>query len=96
MKLKKTIGVLLLMLMVSCQSIDKNALEQQVRSDINEQFSKEASAYGISYTIKSFHLTHVSGNEYLGALNTVEDGEEFVYQVYVTYDGSSYFWQIVD
>ncbi len=85
---------LVLLVITSCQGFNKSSLESQVRSDINEQFSKEASSQGISYKITSFDLVHVSGNEYQGALKTVEDGVEYVYSVYVTYDGSTYYWEL--
>lgn len=81
----------------SCNGlVSKEKLAEKVKSDINSEFSKKASASGISYSIKSFDLLHKGGKEYSGILKTTEDGEEFTYQVDVSVDGDSYMWKIVE
>lgn len=84
-------------LLVSCNGgISKEKLAEKVKSDINDEFSKRASDNGISYSITSFDLLHKEGKEYSGILKTIENGQEFTYQVDVTVDGDSYMWKIIE
>ncbi len=98
MKIKNVIATLIISLtLISCNGlVSKEKLVEKVKSDINSEFSKRASAHGINYTIKSFDLIHKGGKEYSGILKTSEDGEEYTYEVSVTTDGDSYMWKIIE
>jgi hypothetical protein len=97
--MKKAIWINLILVVLfvtsSCSNVSKEKLTAQIRSEIDIELAKTAAANDISYTILSFDLIHKSGNEYSGILKTIENSEEFTYQVDVTVDGDSYMWRIV-
>lgn len=68
----------------------------KVRTDINSELQKRASEYDVTIEINSFDLVHKGGKEYSGILKTMEDGDEYTYQVDVTVDGDAYMWRIID
>lgn len=76
--------------------VSKASLEQQVRADIETDFAKTASDSGIQYSIESFNLVDLGNNKFSGILNTIEDGEEFAYEVEVIVDKDTYIWKIVN
>ena len=84
-------------MLFSCnEGVSKDQLASKVRSDINVELQKRASDNGISFSINSFDLVHKGGKEYSGILKTIEGGQEYNYQVDVTFDGDSYMWNIVE
>jgi hypothetical protein len=95
---KKLLYLFLLFIVLSCNdsSVSKEKLTSEVRNDINVELQKRASSNGISLTINSFVLLHKEGKEYSGILKTIEEGEEYTYQVDVTVDGNSFIWKIIE
>ena len=45
--------------------------------------------------IENFSLIHKGGNEYKGLLEINEDGERFTISVDVTFDGTTFIWEII-
>ncbi|MFN5331885.1 MAG: hypothetical protein ACK5BR_07635 [Bacteroidota bacterium] len=93
--LKKLALLLILCLTVSLSSckLSTEELAKEVQVSMEETWDKEG-VTGIS--IQSFTLTHKSGNEYSGILETLEDGESMKYTVEVIYDGENMQWEIVE
>lgn len=69
-------------------------LAEEVRSNMAETFAQDATTRHIK--IKDFTLIHEDGKKYKGLLKTSENGTEFTYSVDVTYDGSSFIWQVAN
>lgn len=89
--------LILLLFATSCVNGNNiDALTSEIRSEIDSQLQQRADEAGISLTLDSFILTHESGNNYVGILETTEGGEKVQYIVDVVYDGNSYIWQIRD
>lgn len=94
---KKILILFLLLLVFSCNNQNfKNNLTEKVRNDINKEFSRRSSESNIKYSFTSFGLVYKKDNEYTGILETIENGEEFKYEVSVTVDGDSYLWKIIE
>ncbi len=84
-----------LLLATSCNNgVSTSGLTEEVRNDINESFKSQAKSEGINYQIKDLILVHKGGNEYDGILKTIEDGEEFSYEVVVNVDEEGFIWKI--
>lgn len=81
-----------LFLFTSCK-LSTNELAQEVRYSIEETWEKE-NITGIAIT--AFTLTHKKENEYAGLLETIEDGERYIYSVEVIYDGENMQWAILN
>ena len=79
-------------LFTSCK-LSTNELAQEVENSIEETWEKE-NITGIS--INDFTLTHKNENEYAGILETIEDGERYIYSVEVVYDGENMQWEIIN
>ena len=96
-KMKRRFLYVVLFTFFSCNSIiSKDQLTSNVRNSINTDLSKKASEKNMSFSIYSFVLVHISGNEYSAVLNTNEGGKDYTYEVNVTVDGDSYVWKIVN
>ncbi len=67
-------------------------LAKEVRASMEETFAQDAATRHIQ--IKDFTLIHEDGKKYKGLLNTMESGERFTYSVEVTYDGSTFMWEV--
>ena len=90
-------SLLISVLLISCSSnISKDKLVSKVRTDINTELQKRGASYDVQIEINSFDLIHKGGKEYSGILKTIEDGDEYTYQVDVTVDGDAYMWKIID
>lgn len=82
---------IILLLTVSCTSNSVIAdLQNMVLGDIQNKLESQ----GENIEAQSLSITHISGNEYIGVLKTVENGQYFSYTVNITYDGNSYVWEI--
>jgi len=91
------IFLITLLITTSCNNgVSTSGLTEEVRNDINESFKPQAQSEGIDYQIKDLILVHKGGNEYDGILETIEDGEEFSYEVVVNVDGEGFIWKIVN
>ena len=90
--LLKIIVISVSFILSSC-SLSTDELAKKVESNMKETWASEGIT-GIE--IKSFILTHKSGNEYSGLLETIEDDESFKYSVDVIYDGNYFQWEIVE
>lgn len=91
--MKATIYIFLiqLALLSSCNfNSETNHLQDEVLKDIKAKIENQ----GEDIRVKSFVLTHISGNEYTGVLETIENGEIFTYNVNVISDGNSFVWEI--
>ena len=75
----------------SCGGVTTESLRQTIKKDITTTVAK---THGIK--VVDFQLVHLEGNYYSGTLTTMEDGQKFVYNVDVTYDGSNYKWEILE
>lgn len=80
---------LFLLLIASCNN-NINQLQNEVLKDIEAKIENQ----GQDIQVKSFVLTHVSGNEYTGVLETFESGQLYTYNVNVVSDGNSFVWEI--
>lgn len=78
-------------LFYSCQPLTTEGLREHLKKDIASELSKLDN----SIKVTDFQLVHEEGNYYNGTLTTKEDGEMFIYDVLVTYDGSNYKWEII-
>jgi len=77
---------------ISCEYSTAD-LADEVKLSIIEEWDK----VGIeSNIIEGFSLIHKSGNEYIGLLEVKEDGERYQLSVDVTYDGTTFMWEIQD
>ena len=91
--MKATIYIFLILvaLLSSCNfNADINYLQNEVLKDIKAKIENQ----GEDIRVKSFVLTHISGNEYTGVLETIENGEFYSYNVNVISDGNSFVWEI--
>lgn len=80
----------LLVFLVSCKS---GGIEQ-LRSDVLRSIEDKIQSEGGGLEIESFTLTHVGGNEYVGVLETIENGQSYTYPVSVISDGTTFVWEI--
>jgi hypothetical protein len=90
--------ILFIALLISACNNGNNIelLTSEIRSEIDAQLQDRATEAGITLPVNSFILTHESGNDYIGVLETTEGGVDVQYIVDVVYDGNSYIWQIRD
>lgn len=84
--------VLALSVMLGGCGTSTEDLAKEVRSSMEETFAQDAATRHVQ--IKDFTLIHEDGKKYKGLLNTVEHGEKFTYSVSVTYDGSTFMWEV--
>ena len=91
MKLFLTLSILFLFVFSSCNN---NANINQLQSDVLNDIKAKIENQGEDIEVKSFVLTHLSGNEYVGILETIENGQDFKYNVNVVSDGNSFVWEI--
>jgi hypothetical protein len=82
--------LLILLLVVSCNNMSIDQLQNEVLNDIKAKIENQ----GQDIQVQSFVLTHVSANEYVGVLETLENGQLFTYNVNVISDGKSFVWEI--
>ena len=78
------------LLLFSCTGLTTEGLRQHIKKEIIDEVAQIG---GIK--VVDFQLVHEEGNYYNGTLTTIEDGERFIYDVAVTYDGSNYKWEII-
>ncbi len=83
-------SLLILLLFVSCNNMSIDQLQNEVLNDIKAKIENQ----GQDIQVQSFVLTHVSANEYVGVLETLENGQLFTYNVNVISDGKSFVWEI--
>ena len=86
----KLLAFFFFLVLFSCSNGSIDQLQQDVLIDIEAKLADR----GQDIQVKSFVLTHVSGNEYVGVLETLENGENFTYNVNVISDGNSFVWEI--
>lgn len=67
-------------------------LEAEVWQDIINEYAADSETK--DYKIKSVWLVHKSGNEYVGRIVAIIDNEEEAGDVFVTYDGEQYLWEV--
>lgn len=95
--LKKTkcyvIALLISMSLLTSCKLSTNELTQEVRYSMMETWKKENFT---DISIRDLTLTHKSGNEYAGILETIEDGQSIIYSVEVIYDGENMQWEILN
>lgn len=89
--MKKTLTILVLLLICSCNS---GGTIEQLRINIQKSIAEKIVSEGGGVEIVSFTLSHVNGNDYLGVLETMENGTAYSYLVNVIYDGNSFVWEI--
>ena len=65
-------------------------LQTQVFDDIKNKLESQNE----NIEAHSLEITHVSGNEYIGILETLENGQNFSYNVNIIFDGNSFVWEI--
>lgn len=68
---------------------------ERLREHIEKEIKSEVFELDNTIKIVDFHLVHEVGNYYNGTLTTTENGEKFLYNVMVTYDGNNYKWEII-
>ncbi|MCX6136679.1 MAG: hypothetical protein NTV54_04185 [Ignavibacteriales bacterium] len=78
---------------VSCGRLSTEELAIEVKKSIVETLKEEGKDETVK--VKGLLLTHKSGNEYSGLLETIEDNEVAKHTVEVIYDGRSFKWEIV-
>ncbi|NDW11233.1 hypothetical protein [Dysgonomonas sp. 520] len=83
--------LLIISLFYSCQSMTTEGLREHIKKEITSEISRLDN----SIKVTDFQLVHEEGNYYNGTLTTKEDGDTFIYDVKVTYDGSNYKWEII-
>ena len=86
----KFLFLILIVVISSCSSRGIEQLRNEVLKSIEDKIASE----GGGMEIVSFTLTHVNGNEYVGVLETLENGEAFSYPVNVISDGKTFVWEI--
>ncbi len=91
--MKKILKFLVLTVLVILVSCGTRGIEQ-LRNDVLKSIEEKIASEGGGMEIVSFTLTHVNGNEYVGVLETLENGEAFSYPVNVVSDGSTFVWEI--
>ncbi len=84
------ISLLLSLLLFSCNGLTTEGLKQQIKKEIIEEITQME---GVKFV--DFQLVHEEGNYYNGTLTTIEDGEKYIDNVTVTYDGYNYKWEII-
>jgi uncharacterized protein (UPF0333 family) len=78
---------------VTIGTLSTAALAAQVQADIAASFAADPQLASVRI-IDNLQLVHVSGNQYQGVMRTLENGQSFTYSVDVTYDGTSFMWEI--
>ena len=97
MKIKKILILSLIVLFTSCQNRwTTDGLTEEVRNDISESLISKSKSEGRNYEVKDLTLINKGEGEYDGILETIEDGEEFSYEIVVNVDGSNFIWKIVN
>jgi hypothetical protein len=94
--MKITFFTVLFMLLLSCNSTNKAKLTEEVKASIENKFDQQATATGTVYEIQSLDLTETEQNNYIGILETIENGESFTYELDVVVDGDSFVWKIIE
>lgn len=94
--MKITFFTVLFMLLLSCNSTNKAKLTEEVKASIENKFDQQATATGTVYEIQSLDLTETEQNNYIGILETIENGESFTYELDVVTDGDSFVWKIIE
>jgi hypothetical protein len=89
--MKKTLTILGFLLICSC---NLGGSIEQLRIKIQKSIANKIESEVSGVEIVSFTLSHVNGNEYLGVLETMENGTVYSYPVNVVYDGNSFVWEI--
>jgi hypothetical protein len=84
---------LILALFLMLQSCTNGGIER-LRKDVLKSIEEKLQSEGADIEIVSFTLTHVSGNEYVGVLETLENGTSYSYAVNVISDGNTFVWEI--
>lgn len=82
--------MLLTLSLFSCKELTTEGLRQHIKEEITTEVTQISGVKVID-----FQMVHEQGNYYNGTLTTKENGEVFVYNVIVTYDGSNYKWEII-
>uniref|UniRef100_UPI00404A870B hypothetical protein n=1 Tax=Flavobacterium sp. TaxID=239 RepID=UPI00404A870B len=82
--------VTLLLVLNSCQ----NGGIEQLRRDVLKSIEEKIQSEGGGIDVVSFTLTHVNGNEYVGVVETMENGTAYTYPVNVIFDGKTFVWEI--
>lgn len=75
-------------------SCNNNANINQLQDEVLNDIKANIESQGEDIEVKSFVLTHLSGNEYVGILETIENGQVFKYNVNVVSDGNTFVWEI--
>jgi hypothetical protein len=86
--------ILILSIGVFVFSCSSNANISELQSAILQDIESKLESQGGGAEVQSFNLTHISGNEYIGILETLENGSVFSYTVNVISDGNSFVWEI--
>ncbi len=71
-----------------------NGGEEQLRRDVLKSIEEKIQSEGGGIEVVSFTLTHLNGNEYVGVLQTMENGTAYTYPVNVVFDGKTFVWEI--
>jgi hypothetical protein len=97
LRIKKLLILSLILLITSCQNRwTTDGLTEEVRNDIGETLTSKSKSEGRNYEIKDLTLINKGEGEYDGILETIEDGEEFSYEIVVNVDGANFIWKIVN
>ncbi len=97
LRIKKLLMLSLILLITSCQNRwTTDGLTEEVRNDIGETLKSKSKSEGRNYEIKDLTLINKGEGEYDGILETIEDGEEFSYEIVVNVDGANFIWKIVN
>lgn len=91
----KILSLFLIFELISCGiSNTTEQLRKEVQNEIDIELQERAKDKDITFSIKSFKLVHTNGTKYDGLLKTLEDGNENIYHVDVTFDGKSYLYKL--
>jgi hypothetical protein len=90
--ISKSLMLVFMALFLSACTLSTEDLTQQVKEDMmkNAKFKEN------SVTVVDLKLVKKTDTEYTGLLKTTEPGGEKTYDVQVTYDGSTFKWEVVD
>ncbi len=94
--MKTTFFALCILFLISCNRPNKARLTEEVKASIATKFDQQVTATGTVYEIQSLDLTETEKNNYVGILETIENGESFTYELDVVTDGDSFVWKIVE
>lgn len=94
--MKTTFFTICVLFLMSCNRPNKARLTEEVKASIASKFDQQATETGTVYEIQSLDLTETEKNNYVGILETIENGESFTYELDVVTDGDSFVWKIVE